>query len=296
MRLSLAVLTLLMLCFCPPSGSPHASEKAILLTEDLELKVADAFMDEREYYRAITEYKKFLVLFPESDKADYALSRIGMAYYHGEDYEASSRNLATLREKYPGSTYAPEAQYFEGLGYWKGKHYAKAKTALEGVTASYPDSRYAPLALVADAMLALDQDNVAAGRRGVEKLVAAYPDYPAAMRAKETLRLFDQYQDLPRKSEALAGIMSAVVPGSGYIYAEHYGDGITAFLINALAIAGTVTAVYHENYAVAGIVGAVGLPFYLGNIYGSANAAKKWNLAVRNELRNRISVTLNYDF
>jgi hypothetical protein len=167
---------------------------------------------------------------------------------------------------------------------------------LDGVAASYPDSEYAPLALVADAMLLLEQDNVNAGRHDMEKLVAAYPDYPASIRAKETLGLFDQYQDLPRKSEILAGIMSAVVPGSGYIYAEHYGDGITAFLINALAIAGTVTAVYNENYAVAAIVGGVGLPFYIGNIYGSANAAKKWNIAVRNELRNRISVTLNYDF
>jgi len=296
MRPSLGVLALLILCFCPLPGSPCASEKGIFLTEDTELKVADAFMNEREYYRAITEYKKFLILFPESDKADYALSRIGMAYYHGEEYEASARTLANLREKYPESGYAPEAQYFEGLGYWKLKKYANAKTALEGVAASYPDSDYAPLALVADTMLALDQDNVHTGRQGMEKLVAAYPDYPASMRAEETLGMFDQYQSLPRKSEILAGFMSAVVPGSGYIYAEHYGDGITAFLINALAIAGTVTAVCNENYAVAAIVGGIGLPFYIGNIYGSANAAKKWNIAVRNELRDRISVTLDYDF
>lgn len=296
MRPSIGVLALLIFCLCSQVDSPCASGKGILLTEDTELKVADAFMDEREYYRAITEYKKFLILFPESDKADYALLNIGMAYHHGEEYEASTRTLANLRERYPESSYAPKALYFEGLGYWKLKEYPNAKTALEGLAASYPDSDYAPLGLVADSILALDQDDINAGRRGVEKLLAAYPDYPASKRANETLRLFDQYQDLPKKSETLAGILSAVVPGSGYIYAEHYGDGITAFLINALAIAGTVTAVYNENYAVAAIVGGIGLPFYLGNIYGSANAAKKWNIAVRNELLNRISVTLDYDF
>ncbi|GEM_PF-6383204 len=144
MKLSIGVLAFLILCFRPLLRAPWASEKGILLTEDTELKVAAAFMGEREYYRAITEYKKFLILFPESDKADYALLKIGMAYYHGEEYEAS--------------------------------------------------------------------------------------------------------------------------------------------------------AVYNENYAVAAIVGGIGLPFYLGNIYGSANAAKKWNIAVRNELRNRISVTLDYGF
>lgn len=84
------------------------------------------------------------------------------------------------------------------------------------------------------------------------------PEYPASMKAEETFGLFDQNQDLPRKSEILAGFMSAVVPGSGYIYTEHYGDGITAFLINALAIAGTVTAVCNKNYAEAAIVGSIG--------------------------------------
>jgi outer membrane protein assembly factor BamD (BamD/ComL family) len=296
MRISLVLLALMFCCVCPFPGSPLASEKGILMTDEMQLKVADAFMDESEYYRAVTEYKKFLVLFPEADRADYVLFRMGMAYYRGEEYEASARTLAGLREKFPESRYASEAQYFEGLGYWKLKQHSNAKTALEGVARSYPDSKSAPLALVAVAMLALDQDHVNAGRQGLEKLVEVYPEYPGSLRAKEALRLFDQYQDLPRKSETLAGIMSAVVPGSGYIYAEHYGDGITAFLINALAIAGTVTAVYHENYAVAGIVGGIGLPFYLGNIYGSANAAKKWNIAVRNELRNKISITLNYDF
>jgi hypothetical protein len=69
-----------------------------------------------------------------------------------------------------------------------------------------------------------------------------------------------------------------------------------AFFINALFIAGTVTAVRMENYALAGIVGGVGLPFYIGNIYGSANAAKKWNIGVRRELRDQVFITLDFKF
>ena len=51
--------------------------------------MADVFMAEGEYYRAVTEYKKFLILFPDSEKADYALFKTGMAYYRGEEYEPS---------------------------------------------------------------------------------------------------------------------------------------------------------------------------------------------------------------
>jgi TolA-binding protein len=296
MKSSLHVLALLTIFFCTSLESLSASENGILLSENMLLKVADAFMEESEFYRAITEYKKFLILFPESDQGDYAVLKIGLAYYHGEEYEASVRNLENLREKYQESRYIPESMYFAGLGYWKLKKYENAKTSLDGISKSYPDSIYAPKALIASTMLDLDQDHLDNSMQDMEKLIHAYPDHPASIQAMETIVLLDQYRNLPIKSEILAGVMSAIVPGSGYVYAEHYGDGITAFLINALAVAGTITAVGNENYAVAAIVGGIGLPFYFGNIYGSANAVKKWNLAARNELRNRISVTLNHDF
>ena len=296
MKSSLHVLALLTIFFCTSLESLSASESGILLTENMALKVADAFMEESEFYRAITEYKKFLILFPESDKGDYAVLKIGLAYYHGEEYEASVRNLENLKEKYQESRYIPESMYFAGLGYWKLKKYENAKTSLDGISKTYPDSIHAPKALIASTMLDLDQDHLDNSMQDMEKLIYAYPDHPASIQAKETIVLLDQYRNLPIKSEILAGVMSAIVPGSGYVYAEHYGDGITAFLINALAVAGTITAVGNENYAVAAIVGGIGLPFYFGNIYGSANAVKKWNLAARNELRNRISVTLNHDF
>jgi outer membrane protein assembly factor BamD (BamD/ComL family)/TM2 domain-containing membrane protein YozV len=295
-RFPFSPLLLLWVLVCPLFTSAFASEKEILLTEDVQLRIADAFMDDAEYYRAITEYKRFLIVFPDSERVDYVWFRIGMANYLGEEYESSVRSFDALRRRCPGSSYSAQARYFEGLSYWKLKRYHDAKTAFQMLAEDHPDSEYAPLAIIGDAMLALDEENAGASRQGLQRLITSYPGYLGTTEAKEAMKLLDQYQALPRKSEVLAGMMSAVLPGSGYFYAERYGDGITAFLINGLAIAGTVTAIYQENYAVAAVVGGIGLPFYFGNIYGSANAAKKWNIAVRRELRNRMCVTLNYDF
>ena len=44
------------------------------------------------------------------------------------------------------------------------------------------------------------------------------------------------------------------------------------------------------------MVGGIGLPFYLGNIYGAANAAGKWNLTLHQDLRDRLAVTLDYRY
>jgi TolA-binding protein/TM2 domain-containing membrane protein YozV len=276
------------------SVSPlHAEDGAVLLTGEVQLKIADAFMEEGEYYRAVTEYKKFLILFPDSAKADYASFEIAMAYFKGEEYGAAARSFLALREKYPDSGYAIQAGYLEGVSQWKLKNYDRARAALEILVEQYPESEYAPRSLVVICLAALDENKAEVSRQALKRFLERYPDHLGEENVREALALLDRYQELPEKSPVLAGVMSAILPGSGYIYAEHYGDGITAFLINGLFIAGTITAIHQENYAVAGIVGGVGVPFYLGNIYGSANAAKKWNLGVRNEIIQKIHSTLS---
>jgi TolA-binding protein len=270
----------------------HADGGAILFTGEVQLKVADAFMEEGEYYRAVTEYKRFLILFPDSGKADYASFEIGMAYFKGEEYGEAARSFLAMRQKYPESSHASQAGYLEGISQWKMKNYYRARVALESLVEQHPDSEYAPRSLAAICLAALDEDKAEVSRQALNRFLDRYPGHPGEENIREAAAQIDRYRELPEKSTVLAGVMSAILPGSGYIYAEHYGDGITAFLINGLFIAGTITAIHQENYAVAGIVGGVGVPFYLGNIYGSANAAKKWNLGVRNEIIQKIHSTL----
>jgi outer membrane protein assembly factor BamD (BamD/ComL family) len=275
------------------SFSPlHADDGAILLTGDVQLKIADAFMEEGEYYRAVTEYKKFLILFPDSPRADYASFEIGMAYFKGEEYGAAARSFLAMRDKYPESAYSIQAVYLEGSSQWKLKNYDRARVALESLVEENPDSEYAPRSLVVICLAALDENKAEVSRQALTRFLDRYPEHPGEENVKEAAVQLDRYQGLPEKSPELAGFLSAILPGAGYFYAEHYGDGITAFLINGLFIAGTVAAINQENYAVAGIVGGIGVPFYLGNIYGSANAAKKWNLGVRNEVIRKIHSTL----
>jgi outer membrane protein assembly factor BamD (BamD/ComL family)/TM2 domain-containing membrane protein YozV len=285
------VLTLL-LCILP--SFPDAGERGIFIGEDVQLRVADVFMEEEEYYRAITEYKRFLILFPDSERADYALLQIGIAYYRGEEFESAARALGTLREKHPGSAYVSKSLYLEGMTYWKAKRYPEAKAVLETVIVVHPESDYAACALAVKSLVYLDSEDIESSRYELRRFLELHPFHARAPEVREAIVLLDHYERLPRKSPTFAAVLSAIVPGSGYVYAGHVGDGITAFFLNALFIAGTITGIHQENYAVAGIAGVVGLPFYVGNIYGSANAARKWNLAERQELRRTISHTLSF--
>ena len=286
-------IVLILLLALAPGASLCAEDGAVLLTGDVQLKIADAFLEEGEYYRAVTEYKKFLILFPDSARADYASYAIGLAHFKGEEFGTAARNFSALRQKFPASGYAVEAAYLEGISHWRQKNYSRAQATLEALADEHPATAYAPRALLAICLAALDEDKAEQGGRALERVLDRYPDYPDRESVRQAAALVGRYQDLPEKSPVLAGILSAVLPGSGYIYAEHYGDGITAFLVNGLFIAGTAAAIHQENYAVAGIVGGVGAPFYLGNIYGSANAARKWNRRIRNEITREIRSILD---
>jgi len=291
------VLLLLLAAVLTTLASPSwASGKEVVVTETVQLGLADAFLAEGEYYRAITEYKKFLFLFPDSGKADYALFGVGTAYYRGEEYEPAARTFAALLEKYGKGAHAAPSAYFEGVSLWKLGRFDRAEAAFDRVAALEPASEYAPLSLIGKSLLSYDARNDPGCRGELARFLENYQQDARAERVHQTVALLDRNREVPQKSPPIAGVMSAVVPGSGYMYAGRYGDGVVALIVNGLFIAGTVAAIHQESYAVAAIVGGIGLPFYVGNIYGSANAATKWNIGVRKELREKIAVSLDYRF
>jgi len=273
-----------------------AADEPIILSGEIQIRLGDAFMSEGEYYRAVTEYKKYLILFPDGKQSDTALFKTAMAYYLGMEYQPASEIFALLRTKFPASHFVAESAYFEGVCNAKLNRLDRAAAAFESAAAPQNATEVAPKARLGHSLVKFDQGDLSETRKDLNRFIADFPVDPRSEKVQTALLLLPQDAELPKKSLFLAGILSAIVPGSGYMYAEHYGDGVTALLLNGLFIAGTVVAIQQENYAVAGVVRVIGLPFYIGNIYGAANAANKWNLGIHKELREKLAVTLDYRF
>jgi len=112
-------------------------------------------------------------------------------------------------------------------------------------------------------------------------------------------RRFDQIATLLEqnkpKSMTLAAMMSAVLPGSGKVYAGKTGEGVSSFLI--VTVLGLIT---WENYRQDGlsdyktILAGTALGFYyVGNIWGSAFAAQRQNKRYNYEINQRILFDLH---
>lgn len=106
-----------------------------------------------------------------------------------------------------------------------------------------------------------------------------HPAYGAAAPGFQALP--GRISALPAKSPALAGWMSALVPGSGYAYSGRKGAALAAFVINSLFIWTVYEAVDRKNYAIAATAGVLGSGWYFGGIRGSAASARARNHKVR---------------
>lgn len=75
----------------------------------------------------------------------------------------------------------------------------------------------------------------------------------------------------------LAGLLSAVLPGSGQVYAGSWQGAAVAFVLNSVSIAATVELARNELYVSSALTGTVASVFYVGSILNAADLAAHRN-------------------
>jgi hypothetical protein len=98
------------------------------------------------------------------------------------------------------------------------------------------------------------------------------------------------------KSAALAGIMSAVLPGSGYVYTGRWKEGISALTFNALLGWGIYSLFKNHNTGSGILLSSFAAPFYIGNIVGASNAALAENAKDKELALGKLRNHLELDF
>lgn len=106
--------------------------------------------------------------------------------------------------------------------------------------------------------------------------------------------------NLPQKSPAFAGLLSAIIPGSGRIYAGRFVDGLYSMIL--ISSTGWLS---YEGFRDGGsesfkgwLFGCVSAVFYAGNVYGSVVTARLNNKRIKDKLANDIQyyIDLSIEF
>ena len=110
----------------------------------------------------------------------------------------------------------------------------------------------------------------------------------------DTLRAFlfdvaEEGRHLPRKSTFRAGVLSALIPGLGKVYCGRIVDGLFSLAVTGITAWQAQRAIddHGASSAESWIYGGLSGGLYLGNVYGSAVAARIYNDSLERNLLQR---------
>jgi outer membrane protein assembly factor BamD len=171
------------------------------------LKIADSYAREGEPDQAVTEYKKFIELYPDNQYAPYAQYQIAMTYF--AQVESAQRGIGAarsaleefnnLKRLYPRNPYRDivelriekcrnilaEGDYVIAEFYYNKETYGAAVNRLESLLKNYPDYKKEEevLLLLGKAYKELKSKDKA--RETFDRLNRKYPSGKAAKEAKK---------------------------------------------------------------------------------------------------------------
>jgi TolA-binding protein len=278
-------------------AAPHmaAAAETRIIEADRQFSFAEGLLAEGDYYRAISEYKRFIYFFPENQLVETCNYRIGESYYRAKRWQEVRGAFTAFITKYPASPMIPGAMYLKGMAEKQLRRYADALSAFEEVIKS-KSNEFADKAVYQSALVYIEMEEW-------QKARATFSLVPkdsklsgsASILASELLHI----DDLPKKSPATAGTLAAILPGAGHLYTERPTDALVAFLLNGAFIFGAIELFRHENYVAGGIVTFFELGWYTGNIYSAVSSAHKYNMKTREDfiehLKEISSVSFAHD-
>lgn len=245
---------------------------------DPYLDFAIHLLDEGDYYRAVTEAKRFLFLNPESPRRYEAWMTIGRAEYQSGRFQQAFAAFAQAT-KQGNPDRAADALLEAGLAREKAGPPDAAEEFYLGVIHSSELPRGKEFDLRNRARFRLGWMNLEAGNYETARkwFEAVEPRHQLYNTAQDLAVRTGEGIDLPHRSPATAGVMSALLPGAGQLYDGRPVDAGLAFGLNAAFLWGTIEAYNNESWPVFALLGLMEIGWYGGNIYNAVNGAHIYN-------------------
>jgi len=254
------------------------------------LNFADELQQGGDYYRAITEYKRFISYYPEASDIPNAAIGIANAYYKAEKYDDAIEYYRDFLTKYPESKNIEEAVLNLADSFIKTKRTDSAIILLDEIEEKMPDSN-----LTEKLKILLGKHMLKAGRLDdAEKELGKVKEKSGEKEEAEVLlESLKQMRELKLKSPFLAGLMSSVLPGAGQAYAGRNKDALFSFLLNGLFAWGAVESFNRDIYVAGAILSFFEFGWYTGNIYNAVSNTHKYNRKLQSDfLNNSLSMKM----
>ena len=271
------------------SSISRAEQTTSDVSADQLLRLANYLLHTGEYFRAITEYRRFLFHHPDDGRCDMAHFSIGLALYRGGSFAEAFATFQEVTARYPNTPYGEQAWLWQGESLARQGHYVVVGQLNHELMERFRGAMLGEQARYQYAWTLLYQRHWREAGTQFRQIPSHSTLYHNAQLLAEGSQ---KGEHLLAKSPLLAGVLSAVLPGSGQLYTTRLGDALLAFCLNGLFIAGAIEAVHHKVPIVAGILSVFEASWYVGNIYGAVNGAHKYNRHMEEVLLHNLDNSL----
>lgn len=264
------------------SADPQANQ--IIINSDDQFQFAMQALELGEYQRAVVEFERFIHFFPESEKVPRARYLIGVAYLRGKQFESARKVLDEIYEAYSHKILGGKALLLIGESYYAQGIFEEAEFYFKRVIQEFPLPDLTNTAYYRLGWSRMHSNEWLEASESFKLVKKESPLYPSASDlAEESLK----GDELSIKSPTTAGIL-AIMPGLGHAYLGRYKDGMVALLLNGLTIWAAVEAFDEDLDVLGGLLVALEVGWYSGNIYSAVNGAHKYNRKIRNDFRQNL--------
>lgn len=264
-------LTLIFICVLSPLAVVSSAED---MGPEKIMSFANYLFEQADYYRAITEYERLIFFYPKHPLAKTAAFQIAKSYLKGGKYTQAAQRFRALAEMHPDDDIGIKSFLMTAEAYYQKGSFGRAIDVLESFISSYPSDPHIDAARIKIGLAYLRAGEWRKAREELRKV----PDKSSLHEQAAALAVeAEQYPDIPRKSPALAGGLSAVLPGAGQFYIGRPRDAAVSFFLNGLFVWATVEAFRRDNDVTGGILLFFESGWYLGNVYNAVSGAHKFN-------------------
>ena len=247
---------------------------------------ADALALSGDCERAVTEYKRVAFMANTEDAARWSFFRIGDCYFRNADWNKSASAYVEAAKQSTNRADESMGRYMTAASHFNAEEYEDAIFWLDRCAFGPASDAAAPTAADVHVLRGLSTLAVGDWERSAVFFadgVQTATDAVFHERALLLARGAEKGEDVPSKHAHLAAGCSAVIPGSGQMYAGRWYDGLRHLVVDGLLIFTIYQLADDDLWGAAYLTAGITLPFYVGNIIGAKRSAERYNASKRTE-------------
>ncbi|MFN6991868.1 MAG: tetratricopeptide repeat protein [Fervidobacterium sp.] len=250
---------------------------------------ADWLYKQGDYFRAISEYKMLKFFSKNTDSINIFQYQIAKAYYKSGKHYNSIEEFVSLLERPISDELKSNCLNYIALNYLnlslpnQALFYSKEALKIDTAKSLFTTGLiYANL---------YDWDKA----KKYFSEVSKFSSFDSLSRlANYNLALLDTKSNAKQKSPLLALLLSAILPGAGQYYSEHYVDALQAFtFVSSFAYMSYIAYKYDHirdkgfyNFGISIFITSL---FYIANLIGAERTASYYNLKQNQDFVRRIN-------